>query len=57
MLFYKSEDKKLAELRLEVTELTRLVAKETDSKSKSDRQQQLARAKSELARHLQNNPE
>lgn len=52
----RPKDKKLAELRREITELTKQVGKEKDPKAKQFRQQQLARAQAALAKYLQDKP-
>lgn len=50
------KDKKLAMLRREITELTKQIEKEKDPKAKAFRQQQLAKARAALAKHLQDKP-
>jgi len=53
----KPKDKRLIALKREITELENRIKKEIDPKEKIFRQQQLARAKRDLARHLQDSPE
>lgn len=52
----KPKDKKLAELRREITELTKQVKKEKDPKAKAFREEQLKRAQAALAKYLQDKP-
>lgn len=52
----KPKDKKLAELRREITELTKQIKKEKDPNAKSFREEQLKRAQAALAKHLQDRP-
>lgn len=53
----KYNDKKLAEFRREITELKKLIAKQTDPKAKAFREGQLARTQQQMAKYLQNKPE
>lgn len=54
----KPKDKRLIALKREIADLEKLIAKEKeDPNAKAFREKQLARAKRDLAKHLQDNPE
>lgn len=53
----KPKDKRLVSLRREVAEFEKYVVKAKDSKEKAFMEQQLAKAKSALAKYLQDKPE
>ena len=54
---YNKKDPKLTMLNREVAEAVKQVGKAKDSKEKAFRQEQLARARANLAKYLQDKPE
>ncbi len=53
----QAKDPKLKMLKREVAECTKQVGKSKDSKETAFREEQLAKAKAELAKYLQDKPE
>lgn len=58
MALGKPKDKRLISLKRDIAELEKLIVKEKENpKAKAFREGQLARAKRDLAKHLQDSPE